>query len=125
MGSHDWAWHAGWVQNHNINTERCQSYVLTQYFDIDAIQILLVRSVAQIVFFGMVAKLRGLRDETCPHRSQKIFSVVKVLFISASFPTGRWMVLYYRRLLPSDFSTCLFVFAQMMLSGITLYLGFR
>ena len=26
MGSHDWAWHAGRAQNHNINTERCQSY---------------------------------------------------------------------------------------------------
>ena len=120
-----WSWHCGVALATFSGFVFTANNVLTQYFDIDAIQILLVRSVAQIVIFGMVAKLRGVRDhKTCPLWCQN-FQKLKELLISVPFPTLRLTVLSCRRLLPNNFSSCLFVVAQMMLSGITLYLGFR
>ena len=59
-----WSWHCGVGLATFSGFVFTANNVLTQYFDIDAIQILLVRSVAQIVIFGMVAKLRGVRDRT-------------------------------------------------------------
>ena len=57
-----WSWHLGVALATLSGFVFTANNALTQYFNIDAIQILLMRSAAQIVVVGMVAKLRGVRD---------------------------------------------------------------
>ena len=58
-----WSWHFGVALATLSGFVFTANNALTQYFNIDAIQILLMRSVAQIVIVGMVAKLSGVRDK--------------------------------------------------------------
>ena len=68
-----WSWHFGVALATFSGFVFTANNALTQYFNIDAIQILLMRSAAQVVIVGLVAKLSGVRD-TIIHFSKIVLS---------------------------------------------------